>query len=79
MDRVTVSRAVDILARFLPRSGESREDGLSVGDSGLSGPAIVECVEVVIRGRVSPVSLYDGSIDSLTRGICVLFDEHLKG
>lgn len=35
------SQAVDILARFLPRSGESREAGLSVvGDSALSGPGI---------------------------------------
>lgn len=44
-----VSRTVDILARFLPRSGESREDGLSAGDSGLSGPGIVEDSLVVTR------------------------------
>lgn len=33
--------AVDLLARFLPRSGESREEGLSAGDSGLRGPGIL--------------------------------------
>lgn len=33
----------DILARFFPRSGESREDGLSEDEaSALSGPAITE-------------------------------------
>jgi hypothetical protein len=42
MDKVKGRQDVDILARFLPRSGESREDGLSLGDSGLSGPAIVD-------------------------------------
>ena len=43
---VTQHYAVDILARFLPRSGESRDDGLSVVEaSGLRGPAILRCID----------------------------------
>ena len=29
--------ALDVLARFFPRSAESREEGLSVGELGFSG------------------------------------------
>jgi hypothetical protein len=47
---VTEGQAVDILARFLPRSGESRLDvGRSFDDSVLSGPAIVESVETMLE------------------------------
>jgi hypothetical protein len=35
-----ISVTVNIRARFLPRSGESREECLSAGDSGLSGPGM---------------------------------------
>lgn len=38
----------DVRARFLPRSGESRDDGLSAEDSGLIGPAIL----VFARGDI---------------------------
>jgi hypothetical protein len=31
----------DLLARFLPRSGESRDVGRSVGDSALRGPGML--------------------------------------
>jgi hypothetical protein len=43
----------DLLARFLPRSGESRDVGRSVGDSGLSGPGMLGYVCAVAAGVVS--------------------------
>jgi hypothetical protein len=62
MNGVTESQAVDILARFLPRSGESRLDvGRSADDSVLSGPAIiVGSVKTMtpVRGCVLIVCIY---------------------
>jgi hypothetical protein len=68
---VTEGQAVDILARFLPRSGESRLDvGRSFDDSVLSGPAIVESAKTVLE-CLSLFSLA-AAIESLMTTTCLL-------
>lgn len=50
--RVIKTQAADILARFFPRSGESRFDGLSLAEASFwRGPAIVESVLLGLEDR----------------------------
>jgi hypothetical protein len=75
---VVAGWAVDILARFLPRSGESRDAGRSVGDSALRGPGIFGCVEsVVMRAGVLISAGFSRAVESWVeswlRGMCACF------
>jgi hypothetical protein len=65
------NRTVDILARFLPRSGESRDVGRSVDASDLMGPGMIERVEAVVPGQLAICIFVLLSLRVSKRGIYV--------